>query len=66
MWMAVTDRDGCDWVINIDHVVRFASMGKQEGSGTFVEMSTGTRLNLVDSYDSLKQVVLHADAKKAK
>ena len=62
MWMAVTDADGCEWVLNIDEIVRFS----KGPLGAFVELSTGSRLHLADTYDSIKQTVLQADAKRAK
>lgn len=61
-WMSVTDTDGGNHVLNVDKVVRFAALG----SGSLVEMETGTTLYLVDSYESITAAVLQADANKAK
>lgn len=61
-WMSVTDTDGGEHVVNIDKVVRFASLG----TGSIAELETGTVLYLTDSFESLTSVVLQADAKKAK
>lgn len=61
-WMSVTDTHKGEHVINVDEVVRFSPLG----TGTFIEMTSGSQLALIDSFESLKQVVMQADAKKAK
>lgn len=61
-WMSVTDTNLREHVVNVDNISHFTSLG----DGSLMELKTGMSLYLTDSYESLKEVVLQADAKKAK
>lgn len=58
----VEGKDPVPNVVSIDTIVRFGP--RSNGSGTYIRLTDGNSIEVIDPFDEIKKVVLTAEAKK--